>query len=331
MLSVAARRRDRIASNMVRDTKTAVKMLETRPKNSVVANPWMGPDPNWNRNAAAMSDATCVSMIVSRTRSNPAGDGSLHALGRPQLLLDPFEDQHVGVDADADRQDEPRDPRQCQHRADVGHAGCQNEQVHADGHDGVDPGDLVVHEHEERDQDQTGHGRRDPRANRIGAQRGADGPLLEVGQRRGKRARTQLDLQVFGLLLRDPGDLPAVGDTPLQDRRRLHLPVEDNGELPADILPADVAELARALSVEREAHRRLVELIQRRTGVPQVAAGHGGHTTHEVVERLRRPAGNERVGQLGHDFHVRRHDPVSPLEQQLSTRRRPLLDDLQLE
>src|SRR5690606_23330719 len=48
-----AGRLDRIRSNSVRDTNTAVKTLVTRPKNSVVANPRIGPVPNWNRNAAA--------------------------------------------------------------------------------------------------------------------------------------------------------------------------------------------------------------------------------------------------------------------------------------
>ena len=56
MLRVAARRRDSTISNMVRDTKTAVKTLATSPMPSVVAKPRIGPVPNWNRNAAAMSD-----------------------------------------------------------------------------------------------------------------------------------------------------------------------------------------------------------------------------------------------------------------------------------
>ena len=39
---------------------------------SVVAKPRMGPVPNWNRNAAAIKDATCVSTMVMNTRSKPA-------------------------------------------------------------------------------------------------------------------------------------------------------------------------------------------------------------------------------------------------------------------
>ena len=46
MLNVAARRRDKTASNNVRDTNTAVKTFETRPIAKVVAKPRIGPEPN---------------------------------------------------------------------------------------------------------------------------------------------------------------------------------------------------------------------------------------------------------------------------------------------
>ena len=58
MLSVCTwRRRDSTSSNIVRDTNTAVNTFEISPIVSVVAKPRTGPVPNWNRNAAAMSDA----------------------------------------------------------------------------------------------------------------------------------------------------------------------------------------------------------------------------------------------------------------------------------
>ena len=63
---------ERISSNSVRETNTAVNTFATRPKNMVVAKPRMGPVPNWNRNAAAISDAMCVSRIVTKTRSKLA-------------------------------------------------------------------------------------------------------------------------------------------------------------------------------------------------------------------------------------------------------------------
>ena len=46
--------------------------MEIKPKNSVTANPRIGPVPNWNRNAAEMSAETCVSTSVQNTRLNPA-------------------------------------------------------------------------------------------------------------------------------------------------------------------------------------------------------------------------------------------------------------------
>ena len=52
MLNVAARRRTRTVSKSVRETNIAVKTLETKPKNNVVAKPLIGPEPNWKRNAA---------------------------------------------------------------------------------------------------------------------------------------------------------------------------------------------------------------------------------------------------------------------------------------
>ena len=47
---------------------------------SVVANPRIGPVPNWKRNAAAMSEATWVSTMVQNTRSKPAATAAFGAL-----------------------------------------------------------------------------------------------------------------------------------------------------------------------------------------------------------------------------------------------------------
>ena len=60
-------RRASAISNSVFDTKIDVNRFEIRPRNSVTANPRIGPVPNWNRNAAEMSAATWVSTSV-RTR-----------------------------------------------------------------------------------------------------------------------------------------------------------------------------------------------------------------------------------------------------------------------
>ena len=74
MLTVCAfaGRRDRTNSNNVRDTKIDVNRLLIKPTASVVANPRIGPVPNWKRNAAAMSEVTWVSKSVQNTRSKLA-------------------------------------------------------------------------------------------------------------------------------------------------------------------------------------------------------------------------------------------------------------------
>ena len=131
------RRRDSTNSNSVRDTKTDVKMFDSRPMNSVVANPRIGPVPNWNRNAAAISDDTWVSRCVRKTRSKPAAIACRAPRGR-ELFPDALEDQHVRVDAHADRQDEAGDARQRHRRAEVRHHAEQDHQVHDDRDERVD-------------------------------------------------------------------------------------------------------------------------------------------------------------------------------------------------
>ena len=53
-------------------------------------------------------------------------------------------------------------------------------------------------------------------------------------------------------------------DPPVDARRRLHAAVEHDGELAADVLAGDLAELAAAFVAQREADRRLVVLVERR-------------------------------------------------------------------
>src|SRR5208283_3969054 len=52
----------------VRVIKIDVNRLARRPMVKVTANPLMGPDPNWNSIAPAISDVTCESMIAAKAR-----------------------------------------------------------------------------------------------------------------------------------------------------------------------------------------------------------------------------------------------------------------------
>ena len=67
MLSPTSLRASTI-SKRVRETKTAVNILETRPMTRVTANPLTGPVPNKNKNVADISAARWVSTRVINTR-----------------------------------------------------------------------------------------------------------------------------------------------------------------------------------------------------------------------------------------------------------------------
>jgi hypothetical protein len=84
MLSVAAWcRRAASASNRVRDTNTAVNTFDSRPKKSVVANPRIGPVPNWKRKAGR-DERRDVRVENRQEHAVEAGvDGGLHALAAP--------------------------------------------------------------------------------------------------------------------------------------------------------------------------------------------------------------------------------------------------------
>ena len=93
-----------------------------------------------------------------------------------------------------------------------------------------------------------------------------------------------------------------------------------------DIRSGEVPELARAFPVEGEADRRLVVLVDRRSGVAQIPAGDPRHAPHQVEL-----GGAGDLVHTEHDLHVRRHDAASRLQQRLARRDRSLLDQLELE
>ena len=81
MLKVESRGLRQICtSKIARDTNTAVNRLAMRPMTSVTAKPRTGPVPNTNRNALATTVVTCVSMMVTKARSNPAPMAAATAL-----------------------------------------------------------------------------------------------------------------------------------------------------------------------------------------------------------------------------------------------------------
>ena len=204
----------------------------------MTAKPRIGPVPKLKRNAAEMSAATCVSTSVQNTRLKPALIEARDAAPGLELLLDALEDEHVRVDADAHRQHEARDAGQRHDRADVRHQPEEDDQVEDERDDGVDAGELVVDEHEHDDQRS---GRRARLRRRSGSSRrrgsGRSSRLREVVELGRKCARPQDERQSAHFLVREAaGDPPVGGDPPVDARRRLHAAVEDDRELPADVL-----------------------------------------------------------------------------------------------
>ena len=260
--------------------------------------------------------------------AEPRVDRGAHAALRLELFLDALENEHVRVHTDPHGEHEARDARQRHHGADIRHQPEQDDEVEDERHDRVHTGQPVVDEHEADDEQQADDRREDARADRIGSQARPDRALLQICERRRQRARPQDERQVLHFFLGEAaGDAAVRGDARVDPRRRLHAAVENDGELPADVLAGDLAELASAFRVEREADGRLIVFVERRPGIAQIAAGHRRRFSHQVVHGAGRFACS--AGRARDDFHAGRHLPV--LLQSFRGRGRPLFDDFQLE
>ncbi len=174
-------------------------------------------------------------------------------------------------------------------------------------HDRVHARQPVVDQHEHDDQQQPDHRRQHAGANRVGAETRPDGAFLEIGQRRRQRAGSQNQREVRDFFLGEAaGDASVARDAPVDSRRRLHAPVEDDGEIAADVLAGHLAEPRGALGVQREADRRPVVLVERRPRAAQIAAGDGRGLAHQVVDRAAARVADA-AARAGNDFHpVRR-------------------------
>ena len=195
--------RDSRNSNNVRETNTAVNTFDSSPKNSVVANPRIGPGAELEQERRRDERRDVGVENRQEHAIEPGGERLPGALVGGQLLADALEDQDVRVDADADRQDEAGDARQRHDRADVAHEAEQNDQVQRDGQDRVDAGQLVVHQHEHRDEPEPDQRREDAGADRVRAERRTDLALLEVVERRRQRAGPEHERQILHFLLRE--------------------------------------------------------------------------------------------------------------------------------
>ena len=274
---------------------------------SVTAKPRTGPVPMKNSTAAAMNVVMLESRIVRSALVKPASSAVIARAARPHLLADALVDQHVGVHRDADGQHDAGDAGQGQRRLQEREQAEDHADVDGDRDIGEQAEQAVGREHEDDHQDRAQVGRVDAGGDRVLAEAGADGALLDDGQRRRQRAGAEQDRQVVGLLDREiAADLAgAAGDRLADHRRRDHLVVEHDGERPADVLQRRRAEAAGAGIVEAEGDDRLARaLVEAGLGVDQVLAGDddalldqiwltfvlgGGSTSESAGGRLRAP------------------------------------------
>ncbi len=167
---------------------------------------------------------------------------------------------------------------------------------HAEDHGDVDrdrdigeqPEQAVGREHEDDDERRAGISGVLARLDRILAEAGPDGALLDDGQRRRQRAGAQQDGEIVRRLNGEiPGNLPRAAEDRLADHRcRDHLVVEHDGERLADIRLRRLGEFARAGRIEAEADDRLAgALVETRLGVDQIGAG----DQHALLDQIFRP------------------------------------------
>ena len=239
---------------------------------SVIANPRIGPVPNWNRNAAAMSDAMCVSSSVRKTRANPA----LMAARTPRCAassslmrskISTFESTPMPI-----VRTNPAMPGQRHRRAEVRHQAEQDDEVEDQRDDRVDARQLVVDEHEDDDQHEADDRGEHARSDRVGAERRADrrAPRGRSGSRAARRSAASSDRSCDFLRREAAADAAFVADAAVDARRRHDAVVEHDGQGAADVLAGDLAELARAFVRQREADGRPVVLVDRRLRAAQI-------------------------------------------------------------
>src|SRR6266702_2211389 len=193
--------------------------------------------------------------------SEPLRYGRAYQLAVLQLFADALEDQHVGVHRDADRQHQPGEPRQRQREPEAREPGKGEQHVQAEGRHGEHAGEPVVRDHDQDHEDDPHDARADAVVDRVLAERGADGALLDDGEGRGQRTGAQHQRQVLRVLegLRAQLDLPVLADLTLDDGRLVHhAAIEDDGHVVPHVAAGLALEGAPAVPRQREVHHRLV-------------------------------------------------------------------------
>ena len=117
-----------------------------------------------------------------------------------RLLADALVDQHVRIDRHADGEDDAGDARQGQRRAEQHHRGEDEQDVDGQREIGEYAEDAVGRDHVDDDQDAADIGGALAGVDRILAEAGADGALLDDGELGRQRAGAQQDREIVGLV-----------------------------------------------------------------------------------------------------------------------------------
>ncbi len=244
------------------------------------------------------------------------------ALARPQLFLNPLEDQHVAVHRHADRQDHARDTRQRQHRPEVAQRGEQQNGVQNQSQHRVDARHAVVEQHKRDDRRQSRQARDQALPDRVRPQRGPHGPFFGVNNARRQRTRAQKLRQVRGFrFTAEIGDPTRVLDARLDGRHADQLVVQRHRQPVADVGFRKPAEPPSRVWAKRERSFPLAELVLTGACVSQVAAGQDGSAGHQVPTV---PASAPR--QFPHQARVGRQHAAMPRARLLLVGKRAVLD-----
>src|ERR1700681_3434896 len=195
---------------------------------------------------------TCTEQAQKQGRDNCSNvgvndrqEGSLesHIHGRDgglrstQFFPDTFEDQDVRIDAHTNRQDYACNARQGKDGAEISERREQNNEVQDQRNDRVYPRQAVVHDHKNHYDQQADDGGLNPVTYRIRSEGGADRTLLEILDGGRKRAGTQYQREVIGLLFAKLRfDDSCVINSAIDGGRGLQPVLEDDTQLLADIL-----------------------------------------------------------------------------------------------
>ena len=167
-------------------------------------------------------------------RSTEAGADLLrHARALLTLLAHPLEDEDVGIDGHADREGQPREPRQSERRLHQRHRPDEQDHVQDQADDRDQPRESVVDEHEDRHDQHRDLDRQQPLVDRVLAERRAD-LLFEQGDRvdrGGQAAGAEDGDQPLHLAVGHVLDDALIGDLGADDGGRHQLVVEQDGQM----------------------------------------------------------------------------------------------------